>query len=587
MPHRWFLVAPKSATPRTTCRPGRSFSALLGAVLWLSATAAIASLDLDPASASAARDVPASSAPLGDVWSTGLQPGQPARLNPAHDAHGFDAMAVQSGPGAPKSFGPNAYWADPQWGLNGFGIDRFASTSDGVYFGRAIARLSTGETVVAAATNRIGFNADRQLQLVKLGSNGQRLVWTGAGIYGSFSNQYIRFPNGVAGGPLIEDVHDIKIGPSNRIYVLVTQRFNEGGQIRYRPYIIKFNQDGSGAQAWTYAPSAEVNNWAVAMDVIGNSMVVLGSRNNPGNNIGGFWTMRQNIDSGTGALSLVANSIVEFPTPGGIASTGPADVAFERRGLFSLSANPKFYVAYTKRVGFTNPAIYDPCLMRINGNNTPDTTFGLSGGTDCYVFNLNGENDRAVALVTRGSESVISGPVEDLYLLARVSRSNRDGFGVQALRNGVASTSFGSNGRRTFGGCANGVGEGCVPAGTFNLCSNRTHQPLDLVADSTAVSVVGFSQCTEPTLPGQTVPRQNPFLARVSAATGVVSHFRDHPSGFGNAEFWAIAQGEEAGQLLVAGTTIDASIPNASARSMLTSRLVPRTEQLFSNGFEP
>ncbi|MFB9068507.1 hypothetical protein [Pseudofulvimonas gallinarii] len=508
--------------------------------------------------------------------------------------HQFDALAslsdsdldfveasLKEGP-SPSNTGPNTYRTDPRWGANGVAEDRFAGANEGRYSGRAVAQLSTGQIVVAALNDWPSVGT--QLGLVKLNGRGQRQVWTAAGGYGHYGDQYIRYPNSTTEQPQIYSVDDMKIGPNDGIYVLVTREFIESGQTRFAPAILFFRPNGSFGGWWTFTPDGQRDNDGVAMDIRGDRMVVVGRRADPAMVNGGFWTMRLTIDS-NGSLTLVPGSITVFSTPGGYGESKPGGVAFRRSTiLLPPVGEVGFYVAFTARTPASAP-YYTSCLTRITSGNQIDTGYG-SGGVSCHSINgLFGQSDEVIDLESVG---FLSGTnyIEDVFMLTRETRLYKDGFGILKLRDGVPNPTFGPSGGNTYGGCTaatNGVGEGCMP----NLVpfAARTHEPLALALGANTLGVVGVS--VGPGDPMVLGSGTHSWFAQINATNGTLNHLRRvQPSAFASPhQLWGVVHVGSNRYVATGETRID-GVGNAASRTMFTTRLAATSDIIYFDGFQ-
>lgn len=361
------------------------------------------------------------------------------------------------------------------------------------------------------------------------------------------------------------------------IYVLITMR--EGG--RRFPGIIRWRDNGS-YQGWnSVAPDNQVTRDAVAMDISGSQMIVLGRRTTSHTDVnGGYWTARYAIDANGG---LTLGAVTTFNNGASI----PADIAFERRGLFATAS---YYIAYTFDYGGTSHSEYRPCIARVNASNqhTP---------LHCAVFNAGGANHNfAVALHTRGYQSLGGGALtqnEDMYLVADVDRNVARGTGVVKLVNGVADNTFGPGGRRLYGGCAatlpNPVGEGCAPIFQFG---STHHLPIRgaVHADANGVYIAGRTFNQRPSFGGGALPppTRRPTFMHVATSNGALRSLQQ----FGNlpsSQFGALVPKPDSNEFTVVGwsSDVDSTDLNQGPKRFMTAHLVPNSDLIFYNGVQP
>ncbi len=476
---------------------------------------------------------------------------------------------------------------DGSWGVGGLAPDRYAGANDGTYRGIKSAALANGDLVVVGEV-QFSSGGTRYLGITRRGANGARVTWTGvAPEYSAFSGQYILWPGTNTSLPPVYNVKDVKVH-DNRIYVLVTG--NMSSPDTYAPNVICFNADGSGCGWWyaAYDPDSPIND-AVAMDVLGGRLVVLG-RHSLGPT-GGFWTVKWTVDSGGGLVDAV---FTDFPTPAGYSRSEPVDIAFRRVGVVALT-NPGYYVLFTKKFSADAANLdYDPCLLAVTPTNTPDTNFPAStAGVRCKPFDQtdSGLTDRAVALVTNGWRTFA--PIvnhEGVQVLVNVARSQTPGIGMWELLDRVDHPRFGAiggvagehalgGGRALYGGCGSGdLGEGCPPIVGLGI---STHVPMDLDLIGGDVGIVGYRH--GPGLVGGGYIDSALFV-RVHGDSGELRQFTTFPSGYSQGRYNSIGVRDD-NHVVGVGEAIDSSIATASARTQVQTGLTS-DDTIFRNGFD-
>ena len=481
------------------------------------------------------------------------------------------------------AFAQAGYSPMPEWGAGGFRFETFNGGSSGNYNGRAVARLDSGNYVVAGDIYGGTLTTVRNLGLVKYDALGQRVPWPDVSPkHAIVGKQYVVFPNRDLWGTTrqIVQVHDIKVSGS-LIYVLLT--FMENGV--HRPAIVRWSESGGFRGWWSFAPADATGlSFGVSMDILGRNIVVLGARSLDINSSdGGYWVTRLTINNDE---SITLGSITTFSAGSRII---PADIAFERRTLLLPVGAPAYYVAYTVR-SINSQATW-PCIHKVGSNNASETDFG-SNGYRCNPWLANDTNlyrDGAVALHTR-LQSAGGFPVqykEVLHLSALVSKP-ASGIGLLRLVDGVPDTSWGASGLVNFGGCMSGNGEGCS---THPNLGDTSHIALPgaLHADSTGVYVAG--RTFTPVLFGtpQLPPQRRPIFAHVSDDDGTLLSLQEYVPG-SNSRFTAFAPGDlVAGhrEFVAVGLTHyqNTQTLDDGPTQIIATRLLPRLD-LFSDGFE-
>lgn len=511
----------------------------------------------------------------------------PSAVSPAEAAFALPAPAGQAGHGhiPDPGFGstqppdprgtvaPDRFQLHRKWGVNGLRDDNFASTSNGNYHAHATARLASGDLVVAGSIRRGATGTATELGIVKYNSRGQRTPWSGATAeFALFSNQYLRFPgSGGWQGRSISTVHDMHVRGTD-IYVLVTQVTADN---RFIPAVIRFRDDGGFGGFWEVAPDGDFNRAAVAMDVEGNQMVVLGRRSS--NNLtqdGGYWTARITIES-SGLLSLGAVTTLQTGQP-----RVPADIAFRRDYPIGLGPISRpYYVAYTFHDSTAVNAARRPCVARINGSNQIDPGFG-ENGLLCFPF-IDGGNDRDVAVALHTRRFGLFDNNEALYLVVDVQRTRANGTGIVNLTNGVADAGFGPDGRRLYGGCrgyAAGDGEGC----SSTVGAARGHRPLAVHSSPAGVFVAGYREALSSSNPAVV----RPMMMDIDAGNGAlrsIGVFGDLP---GSRFTDLTPRGSDGLQYNLVGWS-SAGEGAASNRSFLSGHVIRSSDLIFYDGLQP
>jgi hypothetical protein len=498
--------------------------------------------------------------------------------------------------GAQPQGGPTAtgYELHRKWGVNGLRDDAFAGSIDGQYQGRAAARLSNGNVVVVGNIVGSGVSTTKNLGIVRYNGRGQRVAWPNANVaFSLFSNQYLRFPGTDAWGDTrdVFDVHDVKVRGSD-IYALITMSDDEPGG-GFHPAIIRFRDDGSFGGWWFATPDGATVRDAVAMDITGSSMIVLGRRSLATTTLdGGFWTMRATINA-DGGLSIGA--ITTFFTG---TRRVPVDVAFRRVGTLVPigGGSPSYYVAYSRNLGSTADSDHDNCVARIGSNNALDTDFGgvstgvssLVAGESCPYFDdtgsVNGNNiDLAVAVQTRGWTTFAGGQLqghESMYLLANVERVITNGTGIANYTDGELDANFGPIGKRLYGGCAGGgVGEGCSAMPALFRHSAHIPRAIYTTASPQGVYITGHR------IGGLTTsdPTTRPMFMDVSATSGALRSI-DVLGNVPNSLFADLVPRSDTGEFTLAGW--GSSSETSGSRVFLSGHVVRKSDLIFYDGLQ-
>lgn len=496
------------------------------------------------------------------------------------------ANAAATSKGGPAAVG---YVAHRKWGgVDGYRPDQFSGNSNGIYRGRAAARLENGDVVVVGDIQGGGVSTARNLGIVKYNSRGQRVAWSNVpSQFSLFNNQYIRFPNTDPWGNTrtVVAVHDVHVRGDD-IYVLMT--FSESG-LR-RPGITRWGSDGSSRGWWFAAPDSGAVRDAVAMDILGSHMIVLGRRSLDIEDAdGGFWTARATIN-GDGGLSFGAITTIRS----GVRMI-PADIAFARSSLVVPVATPAYYVVDTVRSATTGSTATWPCIHRVTSDNVLDGGFG-TGGFRCNPFNAPGASDLrdwAVAVHTRTETLFNAGnPItrEVLFMSTVYDKNPADGIGLVKLVSGAPDTAFGgAQGQREYGGCNGTIGAGCSSIPIFN---DTAHVPLRgaLFADGNGVHVAGrtFRQSSVIGNP----PIRRPILMHVNPGNGNLTSLQSFASTYPNSRFAALVPGESSAgmrEFTVAGYAhhVDTTAVDDGPTRFLTAHLVRDSDLIFYDGLQP
>ncbi|MBA8883660.1 hypothetical protein [Dokdonella fugitiva] len=474
------------------------------------------------------------------------------------------------------------FMLDTRWGNAGIAPDRYAGSNDGTYRGIQSAMLPGGVQVVVGEVQYPGGN--RQLGITKRDTSGTRIAWSGvAPPYSAYGGQYILWPFNDAAAPEVFSVHDVRVR-SNRIYALATVRLTS--PLTYAPAVVCFDANGASCGWWfAYYSAGSVVNDAVAMDILGDRLVVLG-RHSLGES-GGFWTVKWSIASDG---SLVDPTFGNFPAPAGQARAEPVDIAFRRVGVLP-PPNPGYYVLYSRKFSSNAEDVdYDPCLLGVTAAHEPDTSFG-GAGVRCKPFDRpdSGRTDRAVALVTLGWQDFAPLTVhEGVQVLVSVARSSRPGIGVWSLLDRVDQSSFGAlggdshglgGGRMLFGGCEGGVGEGCS---VLPPIGHNAHMPADLAIVGDDIAIVGYRYGPGLVIGGNDT--ETPLFARVDRGTGALLQLATFPSGYSQGRFNGIGV-RDTQHVVGVGEAIDASIAATTARTQIQVGLTS-DDTIFRDGFD-
>lgn len=508
----------------------------------------------------------------------GLNPNDPVALN-AYRAE------IESNPDAVTA--SDDFVLNTTWGNGGLNEDRYASSDAGTYRGIKAARLSTGELVVIGEV-QTSPSSPRQLGLTKRKTDGSRATWTGVDPrYSQYGGQYLIYPSSNAAAPPVYRVHDVRVS-NDKIYVLVTGHLASPNI--YAPNVLCFNANGSACGWWfAYSNDSSATNDAVAMDIYGDYLVVLGRHSfSPS---GGFWTAKWKINGGGGLDDL---AVTGFPTPGGYDRSQPADIAFRRLGLLSPLGSPSYYVLFSKKwsADASNEDV-DPCLFAVKSDNSPDTSFGSAGGSLCATFDEpeSTRKDRAVALSTNGWTTFSGGTLvshEGVQVVVNVARKTKDGIGVWELLDRVNHPRFGATGgpagvhargagRVVFGGCGASEGEGC-----FNpIRGSALHVAMDIAAIGTDMGVVGYRYGGGLIGSGD---RESTMLVSVQGDSGEVRQFSTFPSGLSEGRFNSLVL-RSSHDIIGIGEAIDSSISSADARTQIMTGLT-NDSSIFKNGFD-
>lgn len=483
---------------------------------------------------------------------------------------------AQSSPYASLAAGD--FHLDASWGINGVAGDRFAGPDEGFYSGVKAAKLPNGNIVVVS---NVHFgDGNLYFGLTQLDSTGHRVAWANPNpSYASYSNQYIIYPKGNAALPQVNNVSDIKVY-GNHIYVLATGIYGSGASLAFKPNIIRFNLDGSDA-GWWYVSVDGPSDYARAMDIEANRLVVLASLNSIG-----FWTALYDLDSGGGLTNL---RIAQFPSPPPLDyfttnNTYPVDVAFRRIGGNLAVVPSSYYVLF--RHAFTNGEV-NSCLLAVNLDGTLDTGFPAmvggygtaSGGGYCKSFHepdVSPPKSYPVALTTNGWSDG-NGNHEGIQVLASVARASQPGAGMWEFLDRSDHPTFGTNGIIVFGGCGHDSGGNDVGAGCA-YSPNTLFRPTDL-------EYSGYDEIVSGSVTS-TAFGQMPFVFRIQGGNGNVEQKTSFTSGYsGGGQFNSILA-RDANHLVAIGEARDISVSNAGARTQITVGMTNLDDVIFQDGFD-
>lgn len=514
----------------------------------------------------------------------GFNPNDPLSVTAFRDEA---AQAAPSSTAAAGDIRLDTSW-NPTSAVPGVFSDRFAGPNDGVYEGMKAAMLPNGNTVIAS---KVTYQGHTYLGLTQMSPGGVRVAWTNPNPnYAAYNKQYILYPKNNASRPGVFSVKDLKVY-DNRIWALVTD-----ASAHYAPTILCFYPDGGDCGYWVYyANGNSSTNDAVAMDILGDHLVVLG-RHSLGDT-GGFWTVNFKIDSTHNLTNAV---FTDFPTPPPFnnASAEPADVAFENKGVLAQYpiAGPRYYVLFTYK--YTQSLDHAPCVLAVNGNGTPATSFPrgvlhgggkIGGGAYCRLFTDDNVkyDGRAVALTTNAWGSTILGTYhQGIEVLLKFGRAVKDGAGMWEFLDNADHPRFGTNGAMVFGGCGrnaagNNIGENCPPPPPF-IGNAYSFTPTDLefsgndeiVSGSTnGANIFGGGTSTSPT------------IYRIHGDSGAVEQHTSFPSGYDDGWLNTVVA-RDAHHLVGVGEAIDHSVSNTSARTMINMGLTNLDDTIFKNGFD-
>lgn len=479
-----------------------------------------------------------------------------------------------------------SYAYDPTFAAGGLAVDHFAGSNSADFVGRKLVRLDNGDVIVAGLATRSGFPAPDQIGLVRYNAAGQRVAWSAvSAAYGEFGNQYIVYPKGNGGQPVgsFTELIDVQEHAGN-VYVLANLRtvLND-----VRPIFVVFSTSGFHRGWWTWYPSDNAPARGFIIQPVGTQgsrIVVVGDEPTPsGSAVPRIWMARLTIGP-NGTLSLDAgfgNGGFAYSrglacTTAATAQTCPtwaAAIASEPGPV--LSADPKYYVAVSVR---RNNQTLDGLVLRFNGNGSRDLGFAISstGYDEAVIAFDDGGNDADVpiAMATGYHIEIPFAYVDDIYVVANVSRTTRPGIGVVRFDgDGDRDPAFGTGGRLLFGGCGTGAGN-C----TF---SNVEAVAWSMARDGNRLAIGGryrgfLNQAG-------TDYYTYPLFAVIDAGNGSVLNFDDYFTTEGDGAFHdVVANGD--GRFTLAGE-IESNVTGGSL-SYLTARIAPIPDRIFANGFD-
>lgn len=479
-----------------------------------------------------------------------------------------------------QMFAAGDFFVDRGWGGDGRTPERYDDVSFGIYRGIKAARLDSGEVVAIGA---VQVDWSFSLGITKRSAAGQRVPWTNAlSAWSGADGQYLLISAITTGvGRRVAEVRDIK-AKGNRFYVLANVAYASTGRIL--PEIFCFNADGSLCDDVPFNFANGGNVRGIAFDVSGDHLVLL-TTNVANIGAAGFSTRSWTVES-NGALVNPTSGY--FPTPGGYERTGPVDIAFRRHTLLS---NGDYYVLFNRKISAdASSGDYDPCLLSLKADHTPNTNFSATGAA-CNWFDdsQSSKEDKAVALVVGSYMTYSNGfflPHERVHVLVAVARKIENGFGIWALRDASNDTVFGTAGLRLFGGCgATGgggiAGDGCQ--GPFQIRSHA-HHPAGIAYAGSDLIVVGYDRGTMTGIGGGVTRSYTPMMARIGLADGAERQLEPVASGFGgDGQFNAVLARDSSHVLAIGESMQDGLGDNARTQIMIG---LTSDDTIFKNGFD-
>jgi hypothetical protein len=480
------------------------------------------------------------------------------------------------------------YIPDPALFGGNYAFDHFAGSSSVDYSGWIAASLSNGDILEVGLVPAWGAsnsaNGLWNLGLVRYTAASQRGIWTNAGNYGFYADEYLVYPN--IDPPPYQYLRDVKV-QNGWIYILVdVQQQNQQGLGRQDVRIIQVREDGSSFTEWPvfgYPPVGGDD----PEDFYGSQMVPMSSDRmivaaTGYDTFGAFVAVSRLAILGNGAVSLdngwgapyggdgSFDRLIHYYAPSdycaaGLFCSATAGFAVTQTG----GASVDFYVAGSRNWDGDN---WDPYALKISsetGNIKPEFTPDGWSSAPFDEPNSHG-TDYAAGLYVYQNE---------VYLAAQVDRGCHPGIGVAKLdgATGEYNEAFGDGGKIVFGGVS------------FDDpgCSNfpYDHIPLALSATGGRLGIVGYNHWTDQ----GSAEHFDPMLAVVDAVGGSVLSFGRYParradgSRLGDAILGSVFGGPSpASPFTVGGQGRDESTGNRL--SFLVGRFIPvSSDRIFAS----
>lgn len=430
------------------------------------------------------------------------------------------------------------YLPDPSFNMGQYFDDYFGGINS-AYMGRKIARLPNGDVIVAGLVPTFPQHYSPlliNLGLARYDANGTWVSWTNPGIYGTFNNWHIHFPdNGDPTNPQnVKDVLDIQV-VGNRIFVLVDHKFE--GTADTDVVIHVFGTDGA------FIGSTIV--LGTAMDEYAGSMAFRSSLTLPetitvgvvASTFNGVW--RPTYRSGTvNADSTITLNPIVYPNPGNYCPTNRGCIlrGIAVGGRATSGAATKFYLAGARQANIPDNNNWDFLAMAVNFDGTPVALFGGNGVTTVPFFEGgNNYNDaNSIQVKTTGLIGTIH---DEIYVSGFVDRQCKDGFGIAKLNeNGALDNTFGKvvgggrSGKMVVGGAIPPINGSCsdlLPFSTSNTYANDSALADGKLAIAGFTSKFNFPAC----IVGQPCHEEDVdgMVAIIDTAQGDIDSFRTYP----------------------------------------------------------
>ena len=495
------------------------------------------------------------------------------------------------------------YLADPTFNQGLYQAVAYPGPQSNSQFGKAIARLSNGDVVVAGIAPKFDGSLGAppiNLLMARYNAVGERVVWSNPGANGYQFDQYVVFPNtnNPADQTSVKDVLDIKVF-GNRIFVLVDHQFEGGSDIDCHIHV--FGTDGAFIKSTAVLQSGFAE-FSGGMYIYGSGtfpetvgIAVVASTFN-GVFRPTFVAGAINADS-----SITFNAPV-FPNPGNYCPNNRGCIlrAIAEGGRGSLGFPNRLYLAGTRQSSVPDNDDWDFLVMAVNFNGTSIASFGGAGVTTVPFLEggTNYDDANSIEVATTGFLADVH---DEIYVSGFVDRECKDGLGIAKLKdNGSLDTGFGKiNGAARTGKLVLG---GAIPP-FLGACSDLP--PLstsDTYATDSALAngklgIAGFTvkfnlplcivgqPCHEDDVDG--------MIAVIDTAHGDVDSFRTYPymeavngPRLRHSGFWGITE-SGSGSFTATGDVryfqTSAGQP-AGANKFGTLRV--RTDSIFAHGFE-